>query len=220
MIETQTNGVENNIATININNNNTLVDDQHEVSLVCSQSGGRAVVSTSLKQLLQQFDALANTLLRPVVVVRVAPLLLFATTSTTGNDYSLTPPAVSTQLLALPSPPSTTSAAASSSSASEQFLGNWPLPEDCIWTQGLTSLPSRSPHPLLRVRIVSEPIPTVDDIPRFPYDKYTLEASPLTEWMLAHRLDVPLLTGRLHSLSHTHTLSLSHSHSHSLVLCV
>lgn len=154
---------------------------QHEVSTICSQTGGRVAVCTSLKQLFQHFDTLNNILLRPVVSVCMSPI------SVSSNEISsLSPPTVSPQLLAFPtqsSPPST-----------EFPFGNWPFPEDCVWTQGLSSLPTRTPQPLLRLRIVNDTHVTVDELPHFPYDKYTLESSPLTEWILAHRLEAPLLT--------------------------
>jgi len=163
-------------------NNNYKMEEQHEVSAICAQSGGRVAVCESLKHLLQHFDALANALLRPVIAVRIAPLPVSVGANAVSTMPPLCPPAVSPQLLAFPS-----------SSPTEPVLGNWPFPEDCIWTQGLSALPPRSTQPLLRIHVATDAVPSVEDLPHFPYDRYTLESSPLTEWLLAHRLEPSLL---------------------------
>eukprot|EP00179_Madagascaria_erythrocladioides_P024665 CAMPEP_0198351920 /NCGR_PEP_ID=MMETSP1450-20131203/104791_1 /TAXON_ID=753684 ORGANISM="Madagascaria erythrocladiodes, Strain CCMP3234" /NCGR_SAMPLE_ID=MMETSP1450 /ASSEMBLY_ACC=CAM_ASM_001115 /LENGTH=222 /DNA_ID=CAMNT_0044057897 /DNA_START=36 /DNA_END=701 /DNA_ORIENTATION=+ len=66
-----------------------------------------------------------------------------------------------------------------------QPAGWWPLPESFsttdVWQQA--SLPPRSAHPVVRYHAVD----TNPHIPeKFPFDKYELEKSPLSDFLLHH----------------------------------
>ena len=60
-------------------------------------------------------------------------------------------------------------------------IGHWPLPESYCPDHNAPTLPPRSAHPTIRFRTEdAEPIL----LPNFPYDKYELEPSPLTQILL------------------------------------
>ena len=67
--------------------------------------------------------------------------------------------------------------------ALKQFpIGYWPIPESYWPDVKMTSLPPRDAHPRIRIILMPQDEP---QIPRnFPIDKYELEPSPLTMWIL------------------------------------
>jgi integrator complex subunit 6 len=60
---------------------------------------------------------------------------------------------------------------------------NWPIPEDYWPSPVMLSLPPRSAHALIKFQTI--PCTTVTD--KFPFDKYELEPSPLTQYILERR---------------------------------
>lgn len=60
---------------------------------------------------------------------------------------------------------------------------NWPIPEDYWPSSATLSLPPRSAHALIKFQ--TTPCPLVTD--KFPLDKYELEPSPLTQYILERR---------------------------------
>jgi integrator complex subunit 6 len=63
-------------------------------------------------------------------------------------------------------------------------IGHWPIPEDYVSTLNATSLTPRSVHPNIKYKC--EPMePMV--IEEIPFDKYELEPSPLTQYILEQR---------------------------------
>lgn len=60
---------------------------------------------------------------------------------------------------------------------------NWPIPEEFWPTAAMLSLPSRSAHAPIKFQAI--PCETVTD--KFPFDKYELEPSPLTQYILERR---------------------------------
>jgi integrator complex subunit 6 len=62
--------------------------------------------------------------------------------------------------------------------------GFWPIPEAYYPDQSLPSLPSRSAHP--NVKLMCQPSePLV--VENFPFDKYELEPSPLTQYIIGRK---------------------------------
>lgn len=59
----------------------------------------------------------------------------------------------------------------------------WPIPEDYFPSATMSSLPARLAH--APIKFQTTPCPTVND--RFPCDKYELEPSPLTQYILERR---------------------------------
>ncbi|KAL6117991.1 ints6l [Pungitius sinensis] len=63
-------------------------------------------------------------------------------------------------------------------------LGHWPIPESFWPDQNSPSLPPRSAHPVVRFSCVDcEPMV----IDKLPFDKYELEPSPLTQYILERK---------------------------------
>jgi hypothetical protein len=60
---------------------------------------------------------------------------------------------------------------------------NWPIPEDYWPSAATASLPPRSAHSLIKFQTI--PCAPVTD--KFPFDKYELEPSPLTQYILERR---------------------------------
>ncbi|XP_008577426.1 PREDICTED: protein DDX26B isoform X2 [Galeopterus variegatus] len=63
-------------------------------------------------------------------------------------------------------------------------VGHWPIPESFCPDQNLPSLPPRTSHPVVRFSCVDcEPMV----IDKLPFDKYELEPSPLTQYILERK---------------------------------
>ncbi|XP_049988640.1 integrator complex subunit 6-like isoform X2 [Alexandromys fortis] len=63
-------------------------------------------------------------------------------------------------------------------------VGHWPIPESFWPEQNLPSLPPRTSHPVVRFSCVDcEPMV----IDKLPFDKYELEPSPLTQYILERK---------------------------------
>ncbi|KAM8752250.1 integrator complex subunit 6-like isoform 4-T4 [Rhynchonycteris naso] len=63
-------------------------------------------------------------------------------------------------------------------------VGHWPIPESFWPDQNLPSLPPRTSHPVVRFSCIDcEPMV----IDKFPFDKYELEPSPLTQYILERK---------------------------------
>ncbi|XP_048192022.1 integrator complex subunit 6-like [Perognathus longimembris pacificus] len=63
-------------------------------------------------------------------------------------------------------------------------VGHWPIPESFWPEQNLSSLPPRTSHPIVKFSCVDcEPLV----IDKLPFDKYELEPSPLTQYILERK---------------------------------
>ncbi|KAL3990048.1 von Willebrand factor type A domain family protein [Acanthocheilonema viteae] len=70
------------------------------------------------------------------------------------------------------------------SRASRSYPGHWPIPEAFWPDRTMVSLPPRKAHPVISFRCEScEPLVCQD----FPFDKYELEPSPLTRFILERK---------------------------------
>ncbi|OZC07979.1 hypothetical protein X798_04975 [Onchocerca flexuosa] len=70
------------------------------------------------------------------------------------------------------------------SRASRSYPGHWPIPEAFWPDRSMISLPPRKAHPVISFRCEScEPLVCQD----FPFDKYELEPSPLTRFILERK---------------------------------
>ncbi|VDM95646.1 unnamed protein product [Thelazia callipaeda] len=70
------------------------------------------------------------------------------------------------------------------SRASRSYPGHWPIPEAFWPDRSMTNLPPRKAHPIISFRCEScEPLVCQD----FPFDKYELEPSPLTRFILERK---------------------------------
>lgn len=64
------------------------------------------------------------------------------------------------------------------------IIGHWPLPEDYWLTLNSSIVPKRNAHPFIRFKCEPCDPLTIEDI---PFDKYELEPSPLTQFILERR---------------------------------
>ncbi|CRL04118.1 CLUMA_CG017230, isoform A [Clunio marinus] len=72
--------------------------------------------------------------------------------------------------------------------ALKQFpVGYWPIPESYWPDSKMSSLPPRDAHPRIRICLTPHDEPQI--VRNFPIDKYELEPSPLTLWMLSKMKD-------------------------------
>ncbi|KAJ8865646.1 hypothetical protein PR048_033166 [Dryococelus australis] len=63
-------------------------------------------------------------------------------------------------------------------------VGFWPIPESFWPDQSLSSLPPRSSHPNVKFTCTSQEPMVIENL---PFDKYELEPSPLTQYILARK---------------------------------
>lgn len=66
---------------------------------------------------------------------------------------------------------------------SQSHQACWPLPEDVLVPVKLSYLPSRRAHPLL---VYASHTTALQPLEHFPLDQYTLESSPLAEFVVKH----------------------------------
>jgi len=69
-------------------------------------------------------------------------------------------------------------------SAKSYAIGHWPIPEDYWLPLNAQSLPKRSAHPTIKFKCEASDAMAIDEI---PFDKYELEPSPLTQFILERR---------------------------------
>lgn len=70
--------------------------------------------------------------------------------------------------------------------AVKQFpTGYWPIPESYWPDIKMTSLPARDAHPRIKIILIPHDEPQI--VRNFPIDKYELEPSPLTLWILSKK---------------------------------
>uniref|UniRef100_A0A158R5X2 VWFA domain-containing protein n=1 Tax=Syphacia muris TaxID=451379 RepID=A0A158R5X2_9BILA len=70
------------------------------------------------------------------------------------------------------------------SRATRAYPGHWPIPEAFWPSREMSALPPRKAHPVISFRCeASEPLVCQD----FPFDKYELEPSPLTQFILERK---------------------------------
>jgi hypothetical protein len=85
---------------------------------------------------------------------------------------------------------------------------NWPIPEDYWPSAAMLTLPPRSSHALIKFQTI--PCPTVTD--KFPFDKYELEPSPLTQYILERRQ--PTMAWPVHIIfNNSHQMNFHHFRS-------
>jgi len=64
------------------------------------------------------------------------------------------------------------------------FIGHWPIPEDVWININAATLPQRSAHPLVKFKC--DPVEPLS-MEEIPFDKYEMEPSPLTQFILERR---------------------------------
>ncbi|CAF3070246.1 unnamed protein product [Rotaria sp. Silwood2] len=135
------------------------------ITAMCDVTGGRSYLITSQRTLLQCLESLVQKI-QIGVVVNLEKVI------SEGDNERCAWHSCRKMIMIPRSLPKT-----------EKTEYNWPIPEDYWPTAAMLSLPSRSAHALIKFQ--TTPCTTVTD--KFPFDKYELEPSPLTQYILERR---------------------------------
>ncbi|CAF2136630.1 unnamed protein product [Rotaria magnacalcarata] len=135
------------------------------ITAMCDVTGGRSYLITSQRALLQCLESLVQKI-QIGVVVNLEKVI------SEGDNERCSWHSCRKMIMIPRSVPKT-----------EKTEYNWPIPEDYWPTAAMLSLPSRSAHALIKFQ--TAPCATVTD--KFPFDKYELEPSPLTQYILERR---------------------------------
>lgn len=155
--------------------------DESAITQMCEVTGGRSYCVRTQRMLNQCLESLVQKVLSGVV-------LHF---EKSGPD----PPAIGEDGLVDPARPLTTFSPQPWHSCHKLIyvrpnpktgvpVGHWPIPESFWPDQNSPNLPPRSAHPVVRFSCVDcEPMV----IDKLPFDKYELEPSPLTQYILERK---------------------------------
>lgn len=155
--------------------------DESAITQMCEVTGGRSYCVRTQRMLNQCLESLVQKVLSGVVIHF----------EKSGPD----PPAIGEDGLVDPARPLTTFSPQPWHSCHKLIyvrpnpktgvpVGHWPIPESFWPDQNSPNLPPRSAHPVVRFSCVDcEPMV----IDKLPFDKYELEPSPLTQYILERK---------------------------------
>nr|XP_055034061.1 integrator complex subunit 6 isoform X1 [Misgurnus anguillicaudatus] len=155
--------------------------DESAITQMCEVTGGRSYCVRTQRMLNQCLESLVQKVLSGVVIHF----------EKSGPD----PPAIGEDGLVEPARPLTTFSPQPWHSCHKLIyvrpnpktgvpVGHWPIPESFWPDQNSPNLPPRSAHPVVRFSCVDcEPMV----IDKLPFDKYELEPSPLTQYILERK---------------------------------
>lgn len=146
--------------------NSCLLPDHSPIGAMCAVTAGRSYSITTQRSIVQSIDALVQKVQSGVVIQfeKVGP-----------DPAPLEEPTI-------PNWHSTRSLIYVNRSLQKNFSGgHWPIPEAYWPDPNLTSLPPRTAHPIVKFSCVSTEPHMMDSL---PFDKYELESSPLTQYIL------------------------------------
>ncbi|XP_036894849.1 integrator complex subunit 6-like isoform X5 [Sturnira hondurensis] len=155
--------------------------DESAITQMCEVTGGRSYCVRTQRMLNQCLESLVQKVQSGVVInfekTGPDPLLVgedgLMDSSRSGNSFA-TQPWHSCHKLIYVRPNSKTGVP----------VGHWPIPESFWPDQNLPSLPPRTSHPIVRFSCIDcEPMV----IDKLPFDKYELEPSPLTQYILERK---------------------------------
>ena len=157
------------------------LDAQLDINSMCEASGGKSYVATSPKSLTHSLESLSTKIQMGVVVnfeclrepIRGNTRAESRSSDTSLPDCSyLSNITCGRKLLYV------------KANKTGQFTGHWPIPEDFWPDANSNQLPPRNAHPTIT-------FDTRDSLPllieNFPFDKYELEPSPLTQHILSRK---------------------------------
>uniref|UniRef100_A0A8C7D9D0 Integrator complex subunit 6 like n=1 Tax=Oncorhynchus kisutch TaxID=8019 RepID=A0A8C7D9D0_ONCKI len=156
-------------------------NDESAITQMCEVTGGRSYCVRTQRMLNQCLDSLVQKVLSGVVI----------NFEKTGPD----PPLVGEDGMVDPSRPVLSFSPQPWHSCHKLIyvrpnpktgvpVGHWPIPESFWPDQNSPALPPRSAHPMVRFTCVDcEPMV----IDKLPFDKYELEPSPLTQYILERK---------------------------------
>ncbi|CAF0743272.1 unnamed protein product [Adineta ricciae] len=135
------------------------------ITAMCDVTGGRSYLITSQRALYQCLESLVQKI-QIGVVVNLDKVI-------TESDTERCAWHSCRKMITIPrSLPKT-----------EKTEYNWPIPEDFWPSPAMATLPARSAHASIKFQTI--PCPTGGD--KLPFDKYELEPSPLTQYILERR---------------------------------
>ncbi|XP_045695400.1 integrator complex subunit 6-like isoform X4 [Phyllostomus hastatus] len=155
--------------------------DESAITQMCEVTGGRSYCVRTQRMLNQCLESLVQKVQSGVVInfekTGPDPLLIgedgFMDSSRSGNSFAAQPWHSCHKLIYV-RPNSKTGVP----------VGHWPIPESFWPDQNLPSLPPRTSHPIVRFSCIDcEPMV----IEKLPFDKYELEPSPLTQYILERK---------------------------------
>ncbi|XP_066105483.1 integrator complex subunit 6-like isoform X3 [Saccopteryx bilineata] len=155
--------------------------DESAITQMCEVTGGRSYCVRTQRMLNQCLESLVQKVQSGVVInfekTGPDPLLIgedgLMDSSRSSNSFAAQPWHSCHKLIYV-RPNSKTGVP----------VGHWPIPESFWPDQNLPSLPPRTSHPVVRFSCIDcEPMV----IDKFPFDKYELEPSPLTQYILERK---------------------------------
>ena len=157
------------------------LDAQHEINSLCEATGGKSYVAVSPKSLTHSLESLSTKIQMGVVVnfeclrepIRGSSRAESRSSDTSLSDCSYLSNITCGRKLLY-----------AKANKAGQFTGHWPIPEDFWPDANSNQLPPRNAHPTIT-------FDTKDSLPllieNFPFDKYELEPSPLTQHILSRK---------------------------------
>ncbi|XP_022238341.1 integrator complex subunit 6-like [Limulus polyphemus] len=178
--------------------------DSSPIDAMCEVTGGRSYAVTSHRVLMQCLESLVQKIQSGVVInfEKIGPdppPVINEVYSETTEDKQIneTPnhkvPAAGQNGLGQQTPHSITSTAWQSShkliyvqrSAQKGYsVGHWPIPESFWPDLNSPALPPRTAHPVFKFTCTNSEPMVIDNL---PFDKYELEPSPLTQYILSRK---------------------------------
>lgn len=159
-----------------------VASDYSPINAMCEVTGGRSYRVTSHRILMQCIESLVQKL-QPGVIInfelmgRDCPRIDYSQNS---DIYAVKPGDGSKSLIAWHSCRKMIYVPR----AISRCFGNWPIPESFWPDVDAIVLPSRSAHPVVKF-FCADQVPLV--IENLPFDKYEMEPSPLTQYILEKR---------------------------------
>lgn len=141
--------------------------DHSQIGAMCAVTSGRSYSITTHRSIIQSIEALVQKV-QSGVVIQFEKI---------GPD----PPPLENDPAIL----STRSLIYVHRSIQKNFpVGHWPIPEAYWPDPNLNSLPPRTAHPIVKFACITSEPHMMDSL---PFDKYELESSPLTQYILSRK---------------------------------
>jgi len=158
--------------------------DHSPIGAMCAVTAGRSYSITTQRSILQSIDALVQKVQGGVVIQfeKAGPdPPPIEDTPAPGNETKEN----DNNHISPPNWHSTRSLIYVHRSLQKNFpVGHWPIPEAYWPDQNLTCLPPRTAHPIVKFTCTATEPHMMDAL---PFDKYELESSPLTQYILSRK---------------------------------
>lgn len=197
------------------NGASSLIDQFSSLTAMCAVTAGRSYTITTQRSILQSIDALVQKVQSGVVIQfeKIGPdppsiENISESNSTCTDNHKISDSnqleqaqakqqlntdnngltLASAQAAAIPVPPnwhSTRSLIYVHRQMNKNFpVGHWPIPEAFWPDPNMTNLPPRTAHPIVKFCCTATEPHMLDSL---PFDKYELESSPLTQYILSRK---------------------------------